>query len=64
MTRGPGGPVREAAGCREGQADASELGRPGQIPEKDFNWKLIFEFQMSLNFGKTLITSTRRFIRN
>jgi hypothetical protein len=56
--------VREAASCREGQADASELGRPGQIPEKDFNWKLIFEFQMSLNFGKTLITSTRRFIRN
>jgi hypothetical protein len=39
-------------------------GRAGTVPRGDFKWKLIFEFQINLDFGKTLRISTRRFRRN
>jgi hypothetical protein len=58
------GRVRRRRPAREEQAGAGELGRLGQILGKDLKWKLIFEFQINLDFGKTLRISTRRFRRN
>jgi hypothetical protein len=45
-----GGPGR----CRRSRLD----------PRGDFVWILIFEFQMNLDFGKTLRISIRRLKRN
>jgi hypothetical protein len=36
----------------------------GLDPRGDFKWNMIFEFQMNLDFGKTLRISIRRFRRN
>jgi hypothetical protein len=36
-------------------------GPVGLDPRRDFKWKLIFEFQINFDFGKTLRISTRRF---
>jgi hypothetical protein len=40
------------------------VGRGGPVgldPRRDFKWKLIFEFQINFDFGKTLRISTRIF---
>jgi hypothetical protein len=40
------------------------VGPAGLDPRRRFKQKLIFDFQMNLDFGKTLIIPTRRFRRN
>jgi hypothetical protein len=42
----------------------SELGRLGRFLEKVLKMEIDFEFQMNLDFGKTLRNFTRRFRRN
>jgi hypothetical protein len=49
------------------QGGAGWCGRAGSAgpPYRgDFKWKLIFKFQMNLDFGKTLRISIKRFRRN
>jgi hypothetical protein len=55
----PGGPT-----CGEGWAGTGRAGLVGLDPREDSNEKLIFEFQLNLDFGKTLRNFTRRFRRN
>jgi hypothetical protein len=43
---------------------AVRLGRAGPVPREGFKMEIDFEFQMNLNFGKTLMNFTRRFRRN
>jgi hypothetical protein len=46
-------------------ANGTRARRAGWVrPQEEFKWKLIFEFQLNLNFGKTLGNSIRRFRRN
>jgi hypothetical protein len=40
------------------------VGRARPDPREDSNEKLIFEFQINLEFGRTLKNFTRRFRRN
>jgi hypothetical protein len=48
----------------EGWADVGKARSVGPDPREDSNEKLIFEFQMNLEFGRTLRNFTRRFRRN
>jgi hypothetical protein len=51
--------------AKASQVGWAEWGGGGQPdPMGDFKWKLIFEFQLNLDFGKNLRISTRRFRRN
>jgi hypothetical protein len=50
--------------CGEGWADTGGTRPAGLDPRRRFKWKLIFEFQQFLEFGKTFRNFTRRFRRN
>jgi hypothetical protein len=53
-----GGGQRGKAGRR------GRVGPVGPDPRRGFKWKLIFEFQINLDFGKPLRNSIKRFRRN
>jgi hypothetical protein len=57
-------PAREVMAYGEGWVSACRVGPVGPDPKKDSIEKLIFEFQLNLDFGKTLRISTSRFRRN
>jgi hypothetical protein len=54
----------EAASYEARRAGVGRVGPAGPDPRRDFKCKLIFKFHMSLDFGKTLRMSIRRFRRN
>jgi hypothetical protein len=62
--RGPVGPAG-LGGCMgrgSGLAWVCWVGCAG--PRREIKWKIDFEFQMNLDFGRTLRNFTRRFRRN
>jgi hypothetical protein len=61
---GQTGRLGEAAAWEEGWAGVGKAEPVGPDPMEDSNEKLIFKFQMNLEFGKTLRNFTRRFRRN
>jgi hypothetical protein len=64
MTRGPSGLARQSGGLQGGLGwfRVSWAGWAG--PRREFKWKFDFEFQMNLDFGRTLRNFVRRFRRN
>jgi hypothetical protein len=60
----PSRPMREDAACVEGWAGTGGAGPFGPDPREHSNENLIFEFQMNLDFGKTLRISTRKVGKN
>jgi hypothetical protein len=57
--------AKQGGGDLRGKVDQrGRAGLTGLDPSRRFKWKLIFKFQMNLDFGKNLWISTRRFRRN
>jgi hypothetical protein len=61
---GQAGWLVKAAAWKEGWANLGRAGPVGPDPREDSNEKLIFEFQMTLEFDSTLRNFTRRFRSN
>jgi hypothetical protein len=64
MARGPGGPAGQSNGLRGGLGWLEVSWASWVGPRRDFKWKIDFEFQMNLYFGRILRNFTRRFRRN
>jgi hypothetical protein len=61
---GPAGPAGQGGGLRRGSRLVWVSWVGWVRPRREIKWKFNFEFQMNLDFGRTLRNFTRRFRRN